>query len=345
LLFTGIAFAHLLIRPFGGFVKISSLLVIFTLAVTVAACGGGGGGSSGGGGGEKPKRTESEQIRLMQKDVAKLKVTEKYYLELYDRFANDSVKKVFGGQTGAALTNFFETRIKHSYTEEELEDATLNVSSFKYRGWDQNISSALDQESKAVTGASNIGTSLWLRGAVENVPLVLSVLGLNIPIDSTRVGIMMFGPGYFEFATLKKTGKEVVVPSEYRNMILLHEARHSDCTGGTTQSDLQIIRDAKNFKEFLAKYKKIKCGHLHALCPQNHELRDITACDEQPWGAYSVGAIYGAAVAAGLSGTDRDIIDASVIDQTGRVTLSFKSMLDGLYGEPDMSHTSVVGAQ
>ncbi len=119
--------------------------------------------------------------------------------------------------------------------------------------------------------------------------------------------------------------------------ILIHEARHSDCTGGVLASDLERFENRQPMKRH-------ECGHSHALCPSG-PLEGEFACDEHPWGAYVVDAIYSGAVSltcTNCSETDKTVAEAMSLDSISRLTYDFSDLMNGRFGAPDMSSSTQV---
>lgn len=336
-----------------------AVLYVVVLGLILNACGGGDNKVSN-------PYPEPDKRKLEADDLQILSSTDSYYLYELDRKYKGIVKKVFGGTTGTDLHHFYRERIKHSFTLEELNNSDFTPGRFSYTSWiidpdKSRNNSRLSQES-LTTGAMNIGTLLWYFGALENRTATLRIGGTSLQGDSTRVGIMIFGPGYKKYAGLEDE-PSLEYPAEFRNMILLHEARHSDCTGGITQKDLDVIRKAKNPKEFERNFKKFSCGHMHQTCPLGHQYSGQTVCEGQEWGAYAVGTLYALAVLPKFSGTRYErFMRAQVLDQGQRVQIptsrdgsynsftydSMSELLDGrgkegrVYGTPDMTSSGVL---
>jgi hypothetical protein len=176
-----------------------------------------------------------------------------------------------------------------------------------------------------------------------------------IPVDSSRVGFLLFGPGYVGHTEIQ--GRQVPVPVEYRQEILVHEARHSDCTGGIDEAALDIARHASTSRMFTREFPRRQCGHLHVYCPRGPHA-GLAACDEDPWGAYAIGAVF--AAGAALSATTRtahDVMIATAIDSLSRLlsdgdflirrerrlhSSSFFLELLEAWGYPDMGSTGLI---
>jgi hypothetical protein len=112
----------------------------------------------------------------------------------------------------------------------------------------------------------------------------------------------------------------------------MHEARHSDCTGGISNNDLAILRASHNTRETDRTFNNRACGHMHTYCPAGHTFEKYLACDDRPWGAYAIQYVYLRALLTTYQGADRAIMDASVVDTRSRLLMDVGSM-----GRPDMS--------
>ena len=86
------------------------------------------------------------------------------------------------------------------------------------------------------------------------------------------------------------------------------------------------------------------CGHFHTYCPDSmKDLAGLAACDGQPWGAYSVGFVYQAALA--VSETDpvrKAVLEAGAVDSFSRLQFDTDAMLSGDDGPPDMSSAGLL---
>jgi hypothetical protein len=151
---------------------------------------------------------------------------------------------------------------------------------------------------------------------------------------------MEIGPGYVGSGQLQD-GTIVLVPAAYRQAILVHEARHSDCTGGLTSRDVDFIKTLTSYQETEAEFKKLECGHLHSICREFNDYYGLAACDDRPWGAYAVGAVYLESVMNAYSGRDRELLRATRADLLTRFPTD--TYLEDMKRDidPDMSSSGV----
>lgn len=176
-------------------------------------------------------------------------------------------------------------------------------------------------------GAENLSSQWWLEGVVNNVTPTLYINGQTIPITSSRAGIIMLADGYPGVVKLSD-GSVQDAPPAHRQAILMHEARHSDCTGGLSENEIQMMRDAQSYDDFLSQVKLPHCGHLHAICPSG-TYQGLAACDVERFGAYTVGMIYEASmINAQTNEIDRKALQISALDSKSRFLGSAANSLD-----------------
>ncbi|MDR3607692.1 MAG: hypothetical protein P4M08_09960 [Oligoflexia bacterium] len=232
--------------------------------------------------------------------------------------------KVFHGVDTNAVAQYLNERLGYIIPsrvniEDQLFEAS-NIQDTSHGGHGQ-----------VYTVALNMGVNLWFA-ALASAPrqLYFEFGDSYILIDSSRVGIVQLGDGY----TAQDHGG-YVFPSLVRVSTLVHEARHSDCTGGMHQSTLDLLMRAKT-------PDRLGCGHLHVKCPEGHDYAGYYACDNEAWGAYSVEAVYVSAFiknCSSCSAADSRIARMIEADALNRV-LPLNDMLRGKSGDPDMSSSS-----
>jgi hypothetical protein len=353
-----------------------SVLLLLGFAVALSACTGGGGGNSGSKPNtvyenpeypelpgeenpesntrrptpreEGPANQKEDLATLEREDLAVMLQTDSNMLRSYDVTHNKLFTKMFGGTTGADMLRYFRTRIKYSITEAQFKKMEVvsaepeagvraaNLGAFDLFG----LMSDNSDEAKVI--ASNIGTALWYYAKAHRVNLVVRLEGQPIAIDTSRVGIMMFGEGYTKYVEREDGSKGEIIP-EFRIMTLLHEARHSDCTGGITRADLDTyVRTSKNKAAYEAEFKRNSCGHFHVYCPAEHEYAGLPACDRHAWGAYSVSAVYFEAILPTFKDnyTMYAKARAHLMNLKNRLTIDFDNMV--AKSEPNMSSSGLL---
>jgi len=253
---------------------------------------------------------------LLVSDIVKL-------MSLEVKAAPGSVyPKVFGGSTTSDVVRYLDDRINYIIPDNiDLDARVTAVASLESL-----------KETKVYTIAKNLGTVLWfIQEAARPQKLRFKLGDQLIPLNSSRVGIMQLGEGYTKRAFFSRLTSEIE-----RTGTLVHEARHSDCTGGLAQSDIALIKNGN-----LPVNKA--CGHLHATCPVGHPYAGYAACDSHPWGAYAVESVYFSGIATTCKNCKKreiNIARMSVLDSLSRV-LPLDDMLAGKLGEPNMSSSGV----
>lgn len=189
-------------------------------------------------------------------------------------------------------------------------------------------SSPQDPQKRGIVLATNVGTVVWMiQEAHPEESLFLRFNSERVHFETSRVGLIQLGKSYASAA----------LTSLERATVLVHEGRHSDCTGGLMQSDLAKIRAGEYPASNL-------CGHRHVACPAGHALEGLPACDEHPWGAYSIEAIYASAIEKTCdkcTSEQRELAAVAKLDALSRI-LVLEPMLKGELGLPDMSSSGVL---
>jgi hypothetical protein len=271
--------------------------------------------------------SDSEKLQALYNSdinaISRVDASQQSILE-YDRTNNRLFTKIFGGTTSYDVQNYYNERIRYALTLEDLEKVGINQQ-LPGQGWAKPPKPSNPQPKptepkarKAEIAAMNFSTLLWLQSVVAGTPLVLEMNGRQIPIESTRGGIMLFGSGYRP--TVPTTdGGSLPLPPEYRQAILMHEARHSDCTGGLSTRELEIMRNAETSADFERQIPQLRCGHLHVVCPPKHDYAGIAACDLEKFGAYRVGTVYlGALVEAQTDEIAKTLLMMAEVDSESR---------------------------
>ena len=183
------------------------------------------------------------QIELYHSDYASLSAISGDTLSPFESLKPGLLSKIFGGMDGPAFVTYFNARVHYVYQQDA--DVSISPQSFTHTNW----SKVATAESGVVMGAVNLGTALWFMGLLDRTPVTLFAGGETIPLNSSRTGLVILGPGYKERSMRLEDGSAANVPPAYRQATLMHEARHSDCTGGIRQQDLEVARAATNRDE------------------------------------------------------------------------------------------------
>jgi hypothetical protein len=233
----------------------------------------------------------------------------------------DSVfREMFGGGKASDVLSYIDDRVNYLIPRLDDVESRIVTDSILSTGFQAT------DPGRPMVMASNIGMPLWLIHEIDAPQSVHFLIGGNpIDLSNPHVGIVMLGEGYSD-----------QVPSMARIGTLVHEARHSDCTGGLSRSDLAKVRD----NELPDNHA---CGHIHVNCPAGHDYEGLPACDSHPWGAYSVGAYFYAAIAQDCTNcTSEELQYATMLasDSISRVLVA-EDMIEGKLGRPDMSSSGL----
>lgn len=233
------------------------------------------------------------------------------------------------------MHEYLFTRLSHFYSVDDLKLLKSQPDDFRYKGWRTELQkqASLLADTQVKIGAANIGTQFWLSGLIDGVPVTVYDGDEAIPVNSSRVGLMLIGPGY-RTTESDADGNSIDVPIEARQAILIHEARHSDCTGGITQSDVEILRNSSSSREANMRFTNRACGHLHTFCRVGSKFEGILACDDRPWGAYAIQYIY---LRATTNLYDRHSIARAYMEFSAADAYSRLLTSDTLSGRPDMT--------
>ncbi len=266
---------------------------------------------------EKVKRVPTPADQLLPADLAGIRNLKSSDIMAFDKDASGLFSEIFGGTSSDAVMTYLNTRLKYFVMPT-----------------DQNVDlEVADTASEAKVGASNIGLAIWLQGLIEGKKYNFIYHGERVPVTSSRIGIMLFGEGYTDVDTLSD-GTQYDRPSFIRQATLVHEARHSDCTGGISESDLEEIRKNKSLSDLPKDFKARTCGHLHVICPEGHPYHGLAACDYESWGAYGVGAVYLALMSEIYKNKDDDV---NYSEAMGSFWDSKERRLIATEGKPNMT--------
>lgn len=186
-----------------------------------------------------------------------------------------------------------------------------------------------DQSNKGVL-AANLGVNFWRviyneRNLGPYKPILTkNINGRSIAFDSPAVNFIEIGPQYVNLA----------MPQVRRMGTMVHETRHSYCPELPT-NNLEI----KAFIEGRTKTVESSiCNFAHALCPKGHELEGRAACDNKPWGAYAVTAVFLEKIARDCVNCSEQDIQLALVSEKDTKTrvLILEQLLRGDHGKPDM---------
>lgn len=303
-----------------------SLLVVCTLV----ACG----GKSG-------RREPTPALQLVAQDIESFLEEPVPGLVGAQRARFDAI---FGALHGEGMKRFVTDRAKQFVP---ITETTFRLSppSWRFRDWTKlppppaRPGGGPDRRSRMA--AANLGAEFFFQGLLDAVPVSVSFRGITMNIDNTRVGLVLLGESYTDL--VYEGDVSYAIPARFRKEILIHESRHSDCTGGIARANLAVARAATSYAELMRVYPDTTCGHFHSLCPVGHSLSGIPACDDKPWGAYMMGWLYLEAFKSdpAQSAVDDLFLTAMRMDTKRRLQFDVDAAIDLRAAAPDLSSGGV----
>lgn len=221
--------------------------------------------------------------------------------------------EIFGGTTSANVVNYVDQRVNYAVSASTDLTSRLIFDS-----------ASMDLSSLQIF-ALNPSLRLWLV-ALAAPGTTLDINNNQVDINSTRIGVMQFG----DIFVTSDTATQAIT--------LVHEARHSDCSGGLSSGDVEEFRNSGDLPS------DKKCAYLHQVCPPGHPLAGLVACDTHPWGAYVIDAIYSLAIAENCISctvTQKQAAEINFFEVINR-PLFLEELLNGEFGPPDMSSSNIV---
>ncbi|NBO38688.1 hypothetical protein EBU99_08905 [bacterium] len=226
--------------------------------------------------------------------------------------------KAFSTSDGSGLMKYLDDRIGHIIGPDTTVD-----SRFSY------TADTGSDSGKAVTIATNIGTAVWLETVAQRRNISFFTNNTAIPVNDPRVGIIKLGKAYTVFDDSGRSLNTVA-----RTSVLIHEARHSDCTGGLTDRDVTFLATGQ-----LPENRS--CGHLHVICPSGNDYEGLPACDGKVWGAYAMGWLFANELSQKCQGCSESMLQTAMIvamDSLSRLDKeTARAMKAGVLEYPDMS--------
>lgn len=305
---------------------------------------------------ELPEHQYTSLKGVVQKDLEALENEDLTEIENEDPRIRSMFRLAFGGTDGNAIRNFIGERLRYILDEHDLLGSRV-LPAPVYTAWNAPSGPRVSEvNDELVLGGTNYGAAFWFQGVLDGAVKTLHIprLNLSIPIESSRVGIMTIGPGYASkvrgYDAHRSRMVEFEPTPEYRQAILIHEARHSDCTGGIRASEVAAIRGARSLDDFEAVTTGTSCNHFHVTCPMGHRLAGTPNCDRSPWGAYTYGFLYARGrTGPHLSYRQKMVLHFMANDSLGRLVFlrdnqnhyDAQGLYRGRYGNPDPSSAGV----
>lgn len=242
-------------------------------------------------------------------------------------------RKIFGGASAQNVTAYLDDRINY------FIPWTVNIPASVWPApYFPPPAEVQDASGKVVgaLGAYNIGTDLFFVNIKYwddyTTYYLLGSFGRRLKLESTRVGLIEIGPRYFERLDPADPNRKIPTSRIERMAFLVHEARHSDCSGGLNRSDIEQVR-------FSRPIQNAQCGYSHVKCPAGHKYENLEACENVSWGAYAVESVFLAAVINSCKNCSAEEIQQAkdlLQDRQSRV-LNWNELLAGRAGEPNMT--------
>jgi len=227
----------------------------------------------------------------------------------------------FGQNSGGGILTYLDERIGHIIGPDTSID-----SRFSY------TANTASDDSKAVTIATNIGMAVWLETIAQRRNISFFTNNSSLAVNDPRIGIIKLGRAYSVFDEASGRPLNTVA----RTSVLVHEARHSDCTGGLSNADALNLATGE-----LPENRS--CGHLHTICTSG-DYKGLAACDGREWGAYALGWLFAQQVSQNCDSCNeamRQTAMAVAIDSLSRIPAELaRDMRNGTLPPPDMSSTA-----
>lgn len=295
--------------------KFKALLFFISFQFILSSCG----GSRNGGNNQEREENQGGGILIYDNELSSKEVNalDKDFEIFNDRILDGSnirrFSDVFSGNNSSDVYNYLDERLNYILSATtKLEDRVTRTSNSIF---------------EATTLASNQGTALWFEAIIRSPEnLEIEINNKKILINSSRIGIVQLGEAFPTLGTI------------WQLNTLVHEARHSDCSGGIYASDIERLKNDQLPLNHA-------CGHIHDICPLGHDLEGEYACDSHAWGAYAIESIYAAGIAfscGNCSETEKSVSEQILIDSASRLLYDIEDLLDGLLGKPDMTSSAII---
>ncbi len=242
------------------------------------------------------------------------------------------LNKIFGGTNGVNLHKYLDERINY------FVPWTANIPDRVWGGpYFPPPAEVKDSNGNVIAalGAYNIGTDLFfvnMKYYFDYVTYYMLKGVTRLDLTHMRIGLIELGPRYFTRLDPQDKTKRIPTTRIERMAFLIHEARHSDCTGGLNDADHDRVRASRPIQNKL-------CGYEHVKCPKGHKYENVDACENVKWGAYAVESVFLRAVVESCQNCSAaEIAEAKELfaDRKSRV-LNWDQLMSGQMGAPDMS--------
>lgn len=316
-------------------ISVSAAAVVL-LAYLASSCGGGGGGGQQPGVAGPPGPGTPPPIAAIVEFDSEMTASEKQAVESalnalrsfsLDESATRWFPEIFGGNGPSNVLGYLDQRM--NYILSTLTDPFDRLRIILPGAGESAGAAPIPLSIQPGTLAINIGSVFWPYYKKKLEPSIVQFQFNDrlLDIPSTRVGIIQIGREFLLTNVINRIAT------------LVHEARHSDCTGGLLAPDLERIR---NNEEKLDP----TCGHSHVRCTRgDYALDPRPLCDAEPWGSFGVHAIFARAISEGCiscNESEKQVARQIFFDTILRLNFDFNDMVEGRLGPPDMSSSDKV---
>lgn len=275
-----------------------------------------------------------------QKNLLTGDLTRLVFIKIEGLKSGGNFSNIFGGTDQKAALQYLDKRINIIMDQNIDIDARLSIQNTK------------KVNSNAVLAALNISVPIWFGAALDDRKTFFKTASQKLLVKDSHNGLVMLGEGYGD-----KLPSGAALSWTDRLLTLMHESRHSDCTGGIKKDLVKGILDESD--EAVQKWiSSSKCGHPHINCPKGHALAGLAGCDKNPWGAYSIGAVFGFTIhkyCKNCSELDKQTALAGAADEVLRLwfrnqetwnqqtaVTDATAMLKGQMSKPDMTSAGII---
>ncbi len=294
--------------------------------------------------GQKPPNTREaaeigDSLSLLESDLNALSSLNEKGPRAYDASSNGRFYQIFGGYSGKNVRDFINERIQYYFKASDGYSLSPPDQKIIHRNW---IYKGLESIDDTNVLAFNFGTQIWIQGLLDRTTYTVTLdKGQVVPATSSRVGIVGLTARYVKYLP-KNDNSSTEIPIEFRQSTIIHEARHSDCTDGITESDLNRIRQAQSYSEFIHNSHARKCGHFHSPC-ETGDLKGLLACDLDPWGSYGIQMIFLEGVINNIKpgAAAWQILNAKILDNKSRVQFGYLRMIYSQAHHPNMNSSGL----
>lgn len=150
----------------------------------------------------------------------------------FSNVSQDDLNKINISELSSdSLGRFIVDRVKYIVGQDFDADNQKTILAYNFNYSPYLFASFSSPFDRVVTVMTNSGSALYLDGKKNNTIYSIVVAEDNIPITTTRVGIIKIGEGLFNSSRTKNFSEDSVAKKLIRLGTLFHESRHSDGNG------------------------------------------------------------------------------------------------------------------